>query len=94
MSEDEKPQNDAVKDAPPANDAAETNETSREDEANGEAETEVCRKRATRRRSGSGSGRPRRRPKSGWPMLMTSFCVAWRNWKTPVNAPRATAAKP
>ena len=42
MSEDEKPQNDAVKDAPPANDAAETNataETSREDEANGEAET-------------------------------------------------------
>ena len=42
MSEDEKPQNDAVKDAPPANDAAETSaaaETSREDEANGEAET-------------------------------------------------------
>ena len=36
MSEDEKPQNDAVKDAPPANAAA---ETSREDEANGEAET-------------------------------------------------------
>ena len=36
MSEDEKPQNDAVKDAPPANGAA---VTSGEDEANGEAET-------------------------------------------------------